>query len=546
MTPGSGLTRRLAAVALGALALALLAERAHTFLSAPPTELDDAYVFVRYADRLRHEGTLAWNPGGPAVWGATSLAHVLVVAALRALAPDLPDGRVLTIASALAALALLPALAALCTRAAPISGRASLDGPLWGSAILLSLGYSDALTFHATSGMDTLLAALALSGALFAVLGLFARPGPARAGAVALLGVAALAVRPDLPPLVLGPAALGLVAPRLTASRLPPDTRRALVTLAAATALFSAIAFACANTYFGTPLPLATWVKQHGHDAAFGGEWFWNPCRFLLVVGRAALAPLAVLALLARRRDLAAVLPLVLPVALVWATLTCFNQVMGHLGRFYAPALPLVFLAAAVVVSRRRSDPQPLAPRRLAGGAVTLAAAGLSLGLAADRYDARRPPDPPHPREALVSSPLPEVDDWRAMTALAQALSSSPAGTTVALTEHGVIGARAPQVTLLDLSGLHDVAIARRGIDAATLLARAPDLIYLPHPDYHGLLSSLLESTALRRDYDLYPEAFAFGLALRRDSPRAAALRARLEPAFQALYGTALSIHAAR
>lgn len=541
MSLSAGSTRRGPALVLGLLALALLAERAHAFLSAPPTELDDAYVFLRYADHLRQEGAPTWNRGGPPVWGATSLAQVLVTAALRALAPSLADGRLLTLASALAALALFPALAAVCARAAPISGRRRLDLPLWLGALLLAIGYSDALTFHAKSGMDTMLAALAVAAALLPVHALVSRPSAGRAGVVALLGVAALAVRPDLPPLILGPAALGLLlGPRTAAGR------HARSTLLGATLVLGAIAFSCANVYFGAPLPLATWVKRHGHDLAFAGEWFWNPFRFLWVIARAALVPLVALALLVRRQDLPAVLPLVLPVALTWAALASFNQVMGHLGRFYAPALPLVLLSGAVVASRRLDAWRRPGPGRLAAGCAALAAAGLALLFAADRYDARRSPDPPDPRAPLVASPLPEVDDWRAMTALANALAGAPPGTTLALTEHGVIGARAPHVALLDLSGLHDRAVARQGIDADAVLARAPDAIYLPHPDYHGLLAALLAHPQLRRDYDLYPDAFGFGLALRRDSPRAAALRARVAPAFQALYGAPLDAHAAR
>ncbi len=533
--------RPLPALVLGALALALLAERAHAWLSAPDTELDDAYVFLRYAAHLREPGGLVWNPTGPPVWGATSLGQVALVASLRGLAPGLRDGRLLTLPSCLAALVLFPALAALCARAAPVFRRAWPDLLLWLCALLASLGYTDALFFHATSGMDTMLAALALTGGLFAVQALLTRPSPGRAALVALLGVGSLAIRPDLPALVLGPAALALLA-----DHAQPEPRRALLVLLAATALLSGITFVSANMYFGTPLPLAAWVKQHGHDAAFGGEWFWNPYRFLLVIARAALLPLGVLALGLRREDLRAALPLILPVALVWAVLSRFNQVMGHLGRFYAPALPLVFLAAAVVVSRRLAARQRPSARRLAAGATVLATAGLALASSADRYGAARGPEPPDPRAPLVSAPSRVVDDRRAMTALAGAFSGAPPGPTLALTEHGVIGARAPQVTLLDLSGLHDVAIARRGIDTATLLAWEPDAIYLPHPDYHGLLSTLLASPRLRRDYDLYPDAFVFGLALRRTSPRAALLLARIAPAFEALHGEPLDAHTAR
>ncbi|MDP6777923.1 MAG: hypothetical protein QGI83_14290, partial [Candidatus Latescibacteria bacterium] len=41
--------------------------------------LDDAFMFVRYADRLLADGRLAWNPGGESTYGPTSLLYLAVV-----------------------------------------------------------------------------------------------------------------------------------------------------------------------------------------------------------------------------------------------------------------------------------------------------------------------------------------------------------------------------------------------------------------------------------------------------------------------------------
>jgi hypothetical protein len=37
----------------------------------PPTDFDDAYVYVRYANNLIDGHGLVWNPGGAAVYGVT-------------------------------------------------------------------------------------------------------------------------------------------------------------------------------------------------------------------------------------------------------------------------------------------------------------------------------------------------------------------------------------------------------------------------------------------------------------------------------------------
>ncbi len=55
-----------------------------------PTEFDDAYVFVRYADHLLAGHGIAWDPAGPQTFGCTSLLFVFWIAALR-LATGLTD-----------------------------------------------------------------------------------------------------------------------------------------------------------------------------------------------------------------------------------------------------------------------------------------------------------------------------------------------------------------------------------------------------------------------------------------------------------------------
>jgi hypothetical protein len=47
----------------------------------------------------------------------------------------------------------------------------------------------------------------------------------------------------------------------------------------------------------------------------------------------------------------------------------------------------------------------------------------------------------------------------------------------------------------------------------------------MPHPDYTQMIRDILDDDELWRDYDLYPDALTFGVAIRRDGAAAAALR---------------------
>ncbi len=134
----------------GAILTTLLvaAERLWTLLHAPPTDFDDAYMFLRYAHNLIDGYGLRWNRGEPPVYGATSLPHVLVVALVRWARPALSDAAVLQISSGVAAVLLVVALVLTCARFAqhPSLRR---QGWFWGALLVSLLAYTEPFQFHA-------------------------------------------------------------------------------------------------------------------------------------------------------------------------------------------------------------------------------------------------------------------------------------------------------------------------------------------------------------------------------------------------------------
>jgi hypothetical protein len=92
------------------------------------------------------------------------------------------------------------------------------------------------------------------------------------------------------------------------------------------------------------------------------------------------------------------------------------------------------------------------------------------------------------------------------------------------MTEYGLVGAQAPRAVIIDLLGLHDRAVALGGRSTRALFADPPDLIWMPHWDYTQMVRDLLDADALWVHYAFYPDAFTYGVALRLDGPRSAAL----------------------
>jgi hypothetical protein len=245
-------------------------------------------------------------------------------------------------------------------------------------------------------------------------------------------------------------------------------------------------------------------------------------------------------------------LVLVIPAAATIAALFSVNQIMGHLGRFYFPSLPLFVVAGGLVTDRWvKGLPDALAstesaPHFARSLLVRLACALLALFGGAQVLQAKgRAYEGRAQTQTLASldgyrisaaAPLPDLDSWQASNEIARLATEAPPGTSFAMSEHGLVGAHASRAVIIDLLGLHDPFFARNGFSAAELWRRQPDVIWMPHPDHTQMLRDILDSDELWQKYVFYPDAFTYGLALRRDGPRYAILAGLLAAHWQATY----------
>jgi hypothetical protein len=104
------------------------------------------------------------------------------------------------------------------------------------------------------------------------------------------------------------------------------------------------------------------------------------------------------------------------------------------------------------------------------------------------------------------------------------------------MSEHGLPGALAPQVTIIDVLGLHDPYFAHHGFSTAELFRRQPDVIWLPHADHTQMLRDILDSDDFWQHYAFYPDAFFHGIALRTDAPSYPRLGALLSAQWRKAY----------
>ena len=522
---------------LGLLLIAgLVAERLAMLARAAPTDFDDAYMYLRYANHLLAGEGVAWNPGEGQVFGVTSLLHLGVVTALRWGFARLTPAGVLGAAAGGAAIGLVAALVAVLALHAR-HPRLRGNWRLWTAVVVPLVAYREAFGFHAGTGMDTMLAALANAGLVFATLRLAESPRLATVLWAALAAVIAVLARPDNLLCAVG-------CPVLALALLAPRPRGQWLALFAGVTV-GALALLAAGEWLalGSPVPLSFFAKQPWYYGAFAGEFAWNPFRFLEVFGWSAGPFVVALMLFADRDGWRRAAVLLLPALASIVVLFRFNQIMGHLGRFYYPLLPFFVAAGALEfdawLARGQSLRSPATAMRAGWALVAVLLGGLALSVGAGLYAerGRDPPGLPLPAfHVAASEPLPEIDSWQAAHAIAAIAVAAPAGARFAMSEHGLPGALAPRVTIIDVLGLHDPYFARHGFSAAELFRRQPDLIWLPHADHTQMLRDILGSAEFWAHYGFYPDAFFHGLALRKDGPHHERLAALLAAQWQASY----------
>lgn len=545
-TPAHGGSARAAWITIGAsliviLVLLVLLGRAGAEAWQARYTLDDAFAFCRYADHLWAGWGLAWNPGGPQTFGCTSLLYAFWIALLRALT-SLTPWQVLAIGSFVPGLLALVAMGLACGR---VAGTSVLHRPIVGcGCVALAACVQPAFFFHIQTGMDTTTAILTNALLILAAVDPRLTQSAKRLALVACLAYLTYLARPDNLLYALLFPSLRLVLDSGS------DARRRWRALAVFATILGVLLLADAGVktlVFGNPLPLPFYAKRGDFYAGYIGAPRWNPVYatqdFLLYQA----VPLVLLVLTVGRHSWQLALAALVPMVLTFAYLGTAIQIMGYEARFYYPAMPFVLVAAYRAVDtalpRLRGLTWRTSLRRLGARSVALAVLGLLVfpggnkaALWYEAYCQRRHPDLRTPGVYGAAQAIPPLDWVPSMRAITRLVGNCPPKTLWAMSEHGFVGAMFPNVTIIDFAGLHDRDTLTGQSIVAHALAQKPDVIWFPHSHYTGMVAALEASPVLAEDYDYWPGAFGYGLAVRKQSPWRAEIDRALHDVWRACY----------
>jgi putative Ca2+/H+ antiporter (TMEM165/GDT1 family) len=286
------------------------------------------------------------------------------------------------------------------------------------------------------------------------------------------------------------------------------------------------------KAYFHTALPLSFYMKsRHAYE---GYHEVWHPELMMFAFLAGCELYLAVLILLARKQDWRLIVCCITPALAVFAYLGTVTQIMGFNARYYTPYFAFFVVPALLVLDRWLTSEDLNAaeqwPRRtlLVRSCAVALMMLCFLGLSSESVQAtvRRLEagthfeyEPAH-LDIAASSPLPGQPWDVAMRDITDLLMAPlPRGATVAATEVGYLGDRAPQINVIDLAGLNDTDIALHGFDVAALLLRKPDIIWMPNASYTYQRGVMFADPRFLAQYDVYAGAANYGIAIRKDSP---------------------------
>lgn len=542
---GASASKRLFNLFLLSVILFSLLSYANYVRSISITGFDDAYMFVRYADNFLSGYGIAWNRDGIQTYGTTSLLYLFCIVALRWFFSEMSGAAVLILASGW-----FGVLAVGVNVIAVLSGVRSnilIRHKLLLAASLTCLLFSPVYRFHAVSGMDTTLSIFSNSVLALVAFQLASCKYPRLLLLAVLAGYLSYLTRPDNLVYAMGlPVCCQLL---LSDKAQKKDSARYLFGFLAVLLVDSLVKW----IIFADPLPLPFYAKTSGYYEGYVGAYQWNPLAYLIYFGSFVLPFLVLMLLYVQKKTVKVVGAFIIPVALTFVYFFSVVQIMGMEARYYAPALPFFIISGFLVFDRyletrhANTNASLLTDRYIRLRLLTVFGLIILLVQPAFRVFAGEKYEKLFlSQERVISNAVgyktisgqvpPALGWWASIQAVSDMASNLPAGTRLALSEYGYVGANAPDISIIDPLGLNDPVFAHDGFSAKEFFNRKPDLIWLPHPDYTKIAASILDSEIFLREYEFYPGAFDYGVAIRKESQHYEAIHEAFRLGWQASY----------
>jgi len=476
---------------------------------------DDAYMFVRYAENILAGYGFTWNPGEAPTYGCTSVLYTYWIVGLRWVFPYALPKDLIVGSTVMWGIAGLYALVA-CIRYA-MQSDALRNWIVVAGIVFPYLIFDPIYWFHATSGMETLMAFTFYCGLIGVVYAFGNRMNGIRMGALVGIAYACFLIRPDS----------GIIIVLFPCLYMIWEKRSFRWAILYGLLLGGVLIVDSWVKYrvFGDPLPLPFYAKKSGFYDGYIGGYQWNAVKFLLQFLLVNVPALVGIALFIQPKHCRMAGVLGIPILLTFGYYFTVMQIMGGGFRYYFPTIPFLTVFAFICWDDWIRNSMDTLKVRLQKRGLLIVGAMVLIGIFSrpgiDLYQqlfldeqAWEEADP----SIQATKPLPELSWWEATDAIYAICRDLPDSLTIAASEYGYIGAGNRQLYILDMVGLHDPVIAHQGFSACYIFEQAPELIWFPHSHYTRIRHELVSHPSFGTTYHYIPQAYGYGLAVRKDA----------------------------
>ncbi len=498
---------------------------------------DDAYMFIRYAKNFIAGHGMAWNAGEEIVYGNTSLLQFFYITFLRWILP-FSDGTVLAIASGTMGYLSIALIVYTCIKFSTSDLLKKQYLHYFIGLLVFSLMTRNYI-YIASTGMETMTGIFTNIALIYFTLQFVKQQKWFTFAFVVLLSYLTTLARPDS-------IFYACLFPSITFLTQFNSKDRIKYFLIFGT-LFTILFFTDLGVkyyFFNDIFPLSFYVKKYSFFDGFLDYPIWSPIKFMFDYFILAL-PFFLLGILMFSRRCSIIWGFLIPFTITMAYFLTVNQLMGLWSRFYLPSLP--FLAVGAVLSLNHFLEQKALDYKTYFLSFFRVAAFLlfffciaTADILIIKYELFFMPkvtvyESDVKYETTSTEKLPKLAWDTIMNNITVLAQKAPKGLKIATTDHGYFGAAATHINIIDMAGLHDKHTAYNGFSDTYLMDKKPDIIF-PFTSYTLMNKQLFENEDFITNYDFYPSAFWYGLAIRKDSPHLEKIRPLIQKTWQRLY----------
>lgn len=493
---------------------------ASTFHFIGSVKFDDAFMIARYAKNWLAGDGFAWNASDGPVFGVTSPLYLIIITSVLAIT-EWSDEIVLASTSWFIGVVAIITIAFL--------GKFILTEKKKFKPWLLIIGafyivFSYPFLFFSLSGMETTLALLCNTVFALTLVWFVRFPSFIKLFFCSFFGFLVCSTRPDY-------GIFAALLPPLFIIACDKKMWRFSLQYLGIFLIFVICGFLLARLLFLDFLPLPFFAKSSNFYVGYLREKYWNAMEYMLIFYKLVLPFILIIVLTVTKKSLSKLLAITAPLLITFIYYATVTQVMGMHARYYFPSISFVVLAALISSAdfKKRDTSSKtkiynLELRIFFVFIVFLPALSKPIIESAENFWEKHVIGDvvavqPKTKFVTIKKELPdELLGWDLFIQVTNFFQKLPKNLTITASEHGYIGSQLPHITIIDLMGLHDRFIAHNGFSADYVFKRKPDLIWMATHNYTKINADIIDHPEFFKDYEFYPKAYKFGVALRKSS----------------------------